>query len=108
MTTPSGCATCSTMLARRSRWSVAVRAKISTWIACCSSRSLISSRSWARPRVVGSVPLPGDPWHDAVGARNRIVHGYYRVDYDIVWRIVTVEFPLLIAVLERALPGHVG
>jgi uncharacterized protein with HEPN domain len=43
-----------------------------------------------------------------VGTRDRIIHGYDRVDYDIVWRIVTVEFPLLIAALERVFPGHIS
>jgi len=28
------------------------------------------------------------------------------VDYDIVWRIIIEELPVLIAALERALPRH--
>ena len=46
------------------------------------------------------------PWGDAIAARNRMIHGYDAVDYDIVWQIVTVELPPLIVALERALPGH--
>jgi uncharacterized protein with HEPN domain len=41
-----------------------------------------------------------------VSARNRIIHGYDAVDYDVVWDIATREVPALIAALERALPGH--
>jgi uncharacterized protein with HEPN domain len=51
---------------------------------------------------------PGIPWLKVIGARNRIIHGYDVVDYDIVWDIATVEVPALIAALERALPGHVS
>jgi uncharacterized protein with HEPN domain len=46
------------------------------------------------------------PWGDIVAARNRMIHGYDTVDHDILWQIVTVELPALIAALERALPGH--
>lgn len=56
----------------------------------------------------GQARYPEIPWREAVAARNRIVHGYDTVDYDLVWRILTEEFPLLIAALERALPGHVS
>ena len=44
------------------------------------------------------------PWQDVITTRNRIIHGYDAVDYDIVWRIVSEELPVLIAALERALP----
>ena len=56
----------------------------------------------------GQARYPDIPWQDTVATRNRIIHGYYSIDYDIVWRIVTAEFPLLITALERALPGHVS
>jgi uncharacterized protein with HEPN domain len=35
--------------------------------------------------------------------RNRLIHAYHRVNLDIVWRAVTVEFPPIIAELERIL-----
>jgi uncharacterized protein with HEPN domain len=46
------------------------------------------------------------PWAKIVGTRNRIIHGYDAVDYNVVWDIATLEVPVLIAALERALPGH--
>jgi uncharacterized protein with HEPN domain len=49
---------------------------------------------------------PDIPWAEAIAARNRIMHGYDTVDYDVVWQILTEEFPALIVALERALPGH--
>ena len=46
------------------------------------------------------------PWSSIVGTRNRIIHGYDAVDYDIVWEIATIEMSALVGALERALPGH--
>lgn len=51
---------------------------------------------------------PYIPWRDAINTRNRFIHGYDTVDYDVVWQIATRELPVLIAALERALPGHVS
>ena len=48
------------------------------------------------------------PWQDIINTRNRIVHGYDTVNYDTVWKIIEQELPVLIAALERALPGHVS
>lgn len=46
------------------------------------------------------------PWPKIVSTRNRIIHEYDAVNYDVVWDIATLEVPALIAALERALPGH--
>ena len=56
----------------------------------------------------GRARLPYIPWQDAINTRNRFIHGYDTVDYDIVWQIASQELPVLIAALERALPGHIG
>ena len=47
---------------------------------------------------------PEIPWRPIVSARNRLIHGYHDVDLDIVWSIVTVELPPLIAELEKLVP----
>lgn len=39
---------------------------------------------------------PEIPWRDIVGTRNRLVHGYEQVDYDVLWRIVSDELPSLV------------
>lgn len=39
--------------------------------------------------------------------REVVANGYDAVDYDVVWNIATIETPVLIVALERALPGHV-
>ena len=31
---------------------------------------------------------PGIPWHDMIGMRNRMIHGYDDVDLEIVWNTV--------------------
>ena len=43
---------------------------------------------------------PQIPWAQIVGLRNRLIHGYDSVDFDILWQIVTYDIPSLIAVLE--------
>jgi uncharacterized protein with HEPN domain len=40
-----------------------------------------------------------------VGLRNRLIHGYEEVDFDILWQIVTRDLPNLIQALEDAPPG---
>ncbi len=41
------------------------------------------------------------PWREIVALRNRLVHGYFAVDHDILWTIVTDDIPGLIAALEE-------
>ncbi len=38
-----------------------------------------------------------------VGLRNRLIHGYDDVDYDIVWRILTEDMPPLVTALAEAI-----
>lgn len=37
----------------------------------------------------------GVPWASIVGMRNRLVHGYFDIDSDVVWKTVTEEIPSL-------------
>lgn len=39
---------------------------------------------------------PQIPWEDIVGMRNRVVHGYDEVDFDILWDVVELHLPPLI------------
>ena len=36
-----------------------------------------------------------------LGLRNRLIHGYESVDYDIIWDILTAEMPRMITDLEH-------
>ncbi len=51
----------------------------------------------------GRAALPNLPWQDMIGMRNRLVHGYFDVDLDVVWQTVTKELPGLVDVLEAVL-----
>ncbi len=40
-------------------------------------------------------------WKEIAGTRDRLVHGYFDVDLDIVWKIITVDLPPLITELKK-------
>jgi uncharacterized protein with HEPN domain len=44
---------------------------------------------------------PDIPWSQISGLRNRLVHGYDAIDFDILWQILTVDMPALIIMLEQ-------
>ena len=48
------------------------------------------------------------PWEDIIGMRNRVVHGYDEVDFDILWDVVELHLPPLIVELRRALGENAG
>jgi uncharacterized protein with HEPN domain len=47
---------------------------------------------------------PGIAWRSIISLRNRLIHGYDNIDYDIVWQIVTKDLPSLASELSRSLP----
>ena len=51
--------------------------------------------------------LPNIPWDDIIGMRHRLVHAYFDINLDILWRTVQDDPPPLIAELERATPGEI-
>jgi len=46
---------------------------------------------------------PAIPWAEIVSLRNRLIHGYDAVDFDILWEIVACDLPPLIEALKEAL-----
>ncbi len=44
---------------------------------------------------------PDLPWPQIVSLRNRLIHGYDSVDFDILWNIITNDLPPLIERLEQ-------
>lgn len=46
---------------------------------------------------------PEIPWKQIAGTRDRLIHGYFDVDLDVVWEIVSVDIPPLVTHLEKAL-----
>ena len=59
--------------------------------------------------AAGRIPVatrrryPKIPWPQIIGMRNRLVHGYDIVDYDIAWSTVAHDLPPLIVELEKIL-----
>lgn len=43
---------------------------------------------------------PDVPWAKIIALRNRLIHGYFDVDLDIVWDTIQQRLPSLIAALE--------
>ena len=50
------------------------------------------------------IRYPNIPWPEIVRLRNRLIHGYDTVDFDILWQIVTKDLPPLIDALEKIVP----
>lgn len=48
--------------------------------------------------------LPEMPWEDIIGMRHRLVHAYFDINLDILWRTVQEDLPALASRLEPILP----
>ena len=46
---------------------------------------------------------PEIPWPKIVAMRNRLIHAYFDVNLDILWRTTTQELPPLVGLLDRML-----
>ena len=47
------------------------------------------------------IKYPQVPWLQMIGARNRLIHGYDSVDFDILWTIVQSDLPRIISQLDK-------
>ncbi len=52
--------------------------------------------------------LPAVPWAAITGMRNRLIHAYYDVDRDILWKTTTEELPQLAGTLEAIIQKDDG
>ena len=57
----------------------------------------------SRVSVETRMAYPDLPWQESIAMRNRLIHGYFAINLDIVWSTVSDELPPLIAELERIL-----
>jgi uncharacterized protein with HEPN domain len=46
------------------------------------------------------------PWPNIIGMRNRLIHAYFDINLDILWKTVTEDIPHLIDNLEKVLPPN--
>ena len=51
----------------------------------------------------GQQRYPSIPWQYARGMRNRLVHGYDKIDLDVLWDTIEYDLPPLIAELRHIL-----
>jgi uncharacterized protein with HEPN domain len=46
------------------------------------------------------------PWTQIIALRNRLIHGYDTIDFDIVWKVIVADLPPLITVLKAAVATY--
>jgi uncharacterized protein with HEPN domain len=68
-------------------------------------RSCLQDIGEAASRVTDATRArtPALPWPKMVGMRHILVHAYFSVDLDVVWRVTESDLPILIAEVESAL-----
>ena len=57
-----------------------------------AAKNVSSSTKSAAPEI---------PWQQLAGTRDRLIHGYFAIDLDVLWIILTRDLPPLIAALEQ-------
>jgi len=57
----------------------------------------------ARVSAKSQAALPDVPWRAIVGMRNRLVHGYFDIDTDLLWSTVNDDLPVLAQRIRAAL-----
>lgn len=43
------------------------------------------------------------PWNEIINLRNRLIHGYDSIDFDVMWEIIQRDLPVLIHGLKEIL-----
>lgn len=59
-----------------------------------------------RVSAEGQRQYPSVPWQVVRGTRNRLVHGYDKIDLDVLWDTIESDLPPLVTELRRVLGGQ--
>lgn len=63
-------------------------------------RFLVAGEAAARLTPEIRAEFPNIPFHKLIGMRNRVVHDYGNVDFDIIWETVRTALPSLLQELQ--------
>jgi len=89
------------------RWSLREAARGQTWIrtACsCWPKDIeIIGEAANQVSEEARTQFPDIPWADITGMRHRLVHAYFDINLEILWRTVQQDLPPLLVALEKAL-----
>ena len=50
----------------------------------------------------GRSRCPSLPWEQIVGMRHRLIHAYFEINYDILWKTVQESLPELVGEITKA------
>lgn len=52
--------------------------------------------------------FPDIPWRSIAGLRDKVIHGYIGVNYELLWETIDKKIPVVIAGLHRILHDKSG
>jgi uncharacterized protein with HEPN domain len=63
-----------------------------------------ASRNIERHHAAFAAANPHVPWEVMYTMRNRVAHGYFKVDYEIVWQTILADLPPLREQINALIP----
>jgi uncharacterized protein with HEPN domain len=63
---------------------------------------IVGEAAWGVSESMRS-KYPEIPWRAMTGMRNRLIHGYFEVNLDVVWQTIDTQLPPLVSKLKDVL-----